>query len=65
MNFHIVESRSRDQYNEFIDLYHKNISREEIRKKLGIGGHQYNGYYKRAKKNNDINCSKRGRPKSR
>lgn len=61
MNFNIVESRSVDRYPEFVDLYHQNISREQIKKILGIGGHQYNKYYQRAKQNNDIKISKRGR----
>lgn len=64
MNFHVIESRSRDQYIEFVDLYNKSdISKSEILEKLSIGQHQYNKYYKRAKRNEDIKLSKKGRPK--
>lgn len=64
MNFHVIESRLRDQYIEFVDLYNKSdISKSEILEKLDIGGHQYNKYYKRAKENNDLTCSKGGRPR--
>ena len=64
MNFNVIESRSRDQYIEFVDLYNKSdISKSEILEKLDIGGHQYNKYYKRAKENNDLTCSKGGRPR--
>ncbi len=64
MNFNVIESRSRDQYIEFVDLYNKSdISKSEILEKLGIGGYQYNKYYKRAKENNDLTCSKGGRPR--
>lgn len=64
MKFNVIESRSIDQYTEFVDMYNqRNVSKSQILEKLGIGGHQYNKYYKRAKENNDLTCYKGGRPR--
>lgn len=66
MNFNVIESKSIDQYLEFVDMYNqRNVTKSEILEKLDIGQHQYNKYYKKARDNKDIKLSKKGRPKSR
>lgn len=49
-NFRIIETKSVDQFDKFLELYNEFVPREEIMERLNIKRYTYYKYFRKAKK---------------